>query len=82
MCWRDRCNRAGRCKTRLKLAIREFQPEFGIVAQTRAGFSFMFNGEPDPLKMAIMERLFDGIENRCPNFFKLQRENAAKGKRK
>ena len=73
VCWRDRCKRAGRCKTRLKLALREFQPEFGIVAQTRGGHSFTFNGTPDPAKMEIMEKLFDAIEERCPNFFRSRR---------
>jgi hypothetical protein len=86
MCWRERCHRAGRCKTVLKLAIREFQPEFGIVGLERAGFKSPFTGEPDPEKLAIMNETFDRIEAACPNFFKRPRaanaNEKAKGKAK
>lgn len=43
LCWRKRCRRAGRCRSRMPLAIREFMPEFGhYIARV--------NGEilPDP----------------------------------
>ena len=86
MCWRERCHRAGRCKTVLKLAIREFQPEFGIVAYQRAGRSLTFNGEADPEKMEIMNETFDMLEEVWPKFFaRLRGENATvkpKGKAK
>ena len=82
MCWRERCHRAGRCKTLLKLAVREFQPEFGIVAYQRVGLPLTFNGETDPEKMEIMNETFDKLEKYCPKMFTRMRGENAKGKPK
>ncbi|CAN5322995.1 hypothetical protein BH10PSE7_BH10PSE7_44380 [soil metagenome] len=58
LCWRERCHRAGRCRTLLPLAIRDFQPEYGVHLHRIAERHYVYYGDLDPEKMAILaERL-------------------------
>jgi hypothetical protein len=58
LCWRERCHRAKRCRHYFQLAIKEFQPEFGIFLYEHLGLTLNHYGPVDEEKLALVrERL-------------------------
>jgi hypothetical protein len=57
LCWRPRCKRAGRCRHIIPLAVREWQPEFGIVLKELLNLPNEYHGPHDAVKLAEFKRL-------------------------
>lgn len=63
LCWRPRCRRARRCRHLMPLALREWQPEFGILLKDLCNLPNDYHGPRDAVKLAELKRLW-GINTR------------------
>ena len=61
LCWRPRCQRIGRCRHLLPLAIREFMPELSVHLSALAGEPSPYDGPVDAAKMMILAEIFPAV---------------------
>ena len=56
LCWRPRCRRAKRCRHKIPLAVREWQPEFGLAFNELWNRPNDYHGPYDAVKLADLKR--------------------------
>ncbi len=58
LCWRPRCRRGSRCRHFIPLALREWQPEFGLMLKELSNLPNHYHGPHDAVKLAELKRQF------------------------
>ena len=61
LCWRERCHRAKRCRHFFQLAIKEFQPEFGVFLHEHLGLPDNYYGPVDEGKLELLRERLHGL---------------------
>ena len=67
LCWRERCHRAGRCRSLLPLGQRDWMPELSLYLSALCGKPQVYFGPVNPDKMLVLAEIFGPLKTAPPN---------------